>query len=44
MKDLIENVAFVRMCVPCMSMQRTLVVTLLKKFKNTNKISGANDK
>jgi len=27
-----------------MSMQRTLVVTLLKKFKDTNKISGANDK
>jgi hypothetical protein len=33
-----------RLCVPCMSMQRTLVVTLLKKFKNTNKISGANNK
>ena len=24
------------LCVPCMSMQRTLVVTLLKKFKDTN--------
>jgi len=38
------GLAFVHSCVPCMSMQRTHLWKLLKKFKNTNKISGANNK